>query len=49
MIAVGLVYLLNERGLLAEGRKAKSIVLDRGLSRGIVGAQVGTSSNRRQT
>lgn len=49
MVAVGLLYLFNQKKLLEEGRKATSTVADSGLSRGIVGAQVGTQYRFKQT
>lgn len=40
MILIGVLYLLNERSMMAEGRKAKSLIFDSGFSRGVLGAQV---------
>lgn len=40
MLIVGVLYLLNERSLLADGGKAKMTLVDNSFSRGILGAQV---------
>lgn len=40
MVAVGVLYLLNERSISGQNSKSAKAVLNNGFSRGILGAQV---------